>query len=202
MGKLLKRDCFRPEDAITLKEVQSLGEQVHVGALHALCVGKGSELAKGSQHRKYKGRVVFLGNGVRDQHGLAAMFEQIASSPASLEAGKVVDAYGCLEGNKSECVDAEQAYIQADMKGYLTFVWMPDYLRHAPGSPIPKDDWTTPYLMRMRKALYGHPLAGAFWEEHCATHVIAEDFIRVDDNKEWPSVFLAPYRATDPDGVR
>jgi hypothetical protein len=40
---------------------------VHVGRVFAILVEKGSELPKGHPERKYKGRVVFQGNNVRDQ---------------------------------------------------------------------------------------------------------------------------------------
>ena len=59
-------------------------DQLHLGALHELCFEKGSELAPGSPGRKFKGRVVFLGDRVRDGWGQAAAFEELSSSPASM----------------------------------------------------------------------------------------------------------------------
>ena len=58
----------------------------HIGSLHELCVEKGSELEPGNPARKFKGRVVFLGDRVKDEHGHVAVFEEMASSPAGLEA--------------------------------------------------------------------------------------------------------------------
>ena len=72
------------------------GEQIHVGSLHELCVEKGSELEENDPGRKYKGRVVFLGDRVKDQDGRTAVFEEMSSSPAALEAGKLCDFFGLL----------------------------------------------------------------------------------------------------------
>jgi len=67
-----------------------------------------------------KGRVVFLGDRVKDQHGAAAVFEELASSPAGMEASKFCDAYGLIPGHAIMQADAEQAYTQADMRGNET----------------------------------------------------------------------------------
>ena len=88
---------------------------VRIGSLCELCYLKGSELT-GAQ-RKYKGRVVFLGDRVRDQHGATAVFEEMPSSPASMEASRFCDAYGSLPGHIIMQADAEQAYPQAELGG-------------------------------------------------------------------------------------
>ena len=44
-------------------------DQYHVGSLHELCVEKGSELLPTDPGRTYKGRVVFLGDRVKDGTG-------------------------------------------------------------------------------------------------------------------------------------
>ena len=54
-----------------------------------------------------------------------AIFQELASQPATLEASCAADAYGCLEGHTIEQADAEQAYVQADMKGAPTWVCLP-----------------------------------------------------------------------------
>ena len=54
--------------------------------IHELCTEKGSELAEGDPGRKYKGRVVILGDRVRDQHVRVAVFEEMQSNPATMEA--------------------------------------------------------------------------------------------------------------------
>ena len=80
-------------------EAKANNKTVHVGRVFAILVEKGSELPVGHPERKFKGRVVFQGNNVRDQGGDYALFEELTSAPATTEAGKAVDAYGCVEGN-------------------------------------------------------------------------------------------------------
>ena len=57
------------------------GVTIHLGSLLELCYLKGSELHVDDPGRKYKGRVVFLGDRVKDQHGATAVFEELSSSP-------------------------------------------------------------------------------------------------------------------------
>ena len=132
-----------------------------------------------------------MGNNVRDQYGAAAIFEELASSPAGLDAGKMADAYGSLPGNKLMSADAQQAYIQALMAGLIpTFVLMPNELRNHPDSPVPKWDTKTKYLMPLNRALYGHPAAGVMWEQHCDTQLKICGFREITANKEWPSCYI------------
>ena len=60
-----------------------------------------------------KGRVVFLGDRVKDGDGNYAIFEELSSSPAAMSSGKFADAYGAMPGNIIETADGEQAYPQA-----------------------------------------------------------------------------------------
>ena len=75
-------------------DVKKSKKVVHIGSLHELCTEKGSELPADDPGRKYKGRVVFLGDRVRDQHGRIAVFEEMTSSPATMEASKMIDFLG------------------------------------------------------------------------------------------------------------
>ena len=76
---------------------------------------KGSELKEGDINRKMKGRVVFLGDRVKDGEGNYAIFEELSSSPAAMSSGNFADAYGSMPGNIIETADGEQAYPQAKM---------------------------------------------------------------------------------------
>ena len=89
-------------------------------------VEKGFELPVGDPRRKYKYRVVFQGNNVVDQHWETAIFQDLGSSPASMEAGKMADAYGSFPGHDMQQADAEQAYIQAWLEGEETWVELPE----------------------------------------------------------------------------
>ena len=47
----------------------------------------------------------------------AAIPQDIGSAPASMEAGKVTDAHGCMEDHSLQQADAEQAYVQTLLEG-------------------------------------------------------------------------------------
>ena len=83
----------RPLDDV-IREAKKKHELIHIGSMLELCYLKHSELPEDKQ--KLKGRVVFLGDRVRDQYGMAAVFEALASSPAGMEASRFVDAYGLM----------------------------------------------------------------------------------------------------------
>jgi len=78
------------------REAKANNKTVHVGRVFGILVEKGFELPADHPERKFKGRVVFQGNQVRDQTGDWALFEELSSAPATMEAGKAVDAYGCV----------------------------------------------------------------------------------------------------------
>ena len=80
-----------------------------------ICHQKGSELPKGHPDRKYKGRYVFQGNQVKDEFWDFAIFNELSSSPSSLEAAKAADCYGLLPDRETEQADAEQACVQAGL---------------------------------------------------------------------------------------
>ena len=82
---------------------------IHLGRMFGIMVEKNHELPKDDPNRKYKYRVVFQGNNVFDQDYEAAIFQDLGSSPASMEASKNIDCYGCFPGHDIEQADAEQA---------------------------------------------------------------------------------------------
>ena len=93
------------------------GVTVHVGKIFDICVEKGSELPIGDPARKFKGRAVFQGNNVVDQNHDVAMFNQLSSSPATMEAAKFADFYGMIDGHVSMIADGRQAYTQSRLGG-------------------------------------------------------------------------------------
>ena len=74
------------------KEVQNdyrkRGKKVHLADMFGICVEKGSELLEGDPGRKFKYRVVFQGDQVVDEWWQAAQFEDLGSSPATLECAR------------------------------------------------------------------------------------------------------------------
>jgi len=95
-------------------------KKAHVGRVFNICVEKNSELQP--EFRKYKGRTVFQGNQVKDECWEVAMFQNLGSSPASMEAAKAANLIGMPPGNKTMQADATQAYTQTELKGVPTWV--------------------------------------------------------------------------------
>ena len=161
---------------------QSRNETYHFGRIFGICVEKGSELPPGDKGRKFKGRYVFQGNEVKDQNWEAAIFQELGSSPAAMEAGNSCDFYGLLPGNRSEQSDAEQAYTQSLLRGTLTWVilprdrWPPEWATLGLKNPV----------VPLYLALYGHPDAGGYWEAHCEKHLLSVGFAPIS---EWRSCF-------------
>ena len=54
---------------------------------------------------------MFQGNNVKDEAADVALFaELVRSSPANMDAGKALDAYGSMPGNRTSQGDGKQAY--------------------------------------------------------------------------------------------
>ena len=87
------------------------GQTVHLGRIFEACYEKGSELPPDDPCRKFKGRIVFQGNTVRDQDSDHALFAELGSSPASMEAAKLLDAFGSQPGFSKTQADTIQPYI-------------------------------------------------------------------------------------------
>ena len=79
--------------------------------------------------------------------------------------------------------DAVRAYIQADLKGPRFFVELPP---EAWPSWVNLQNYRRP-VVRLRKALYGHPDSGTMWEQHCDKAVKEVGFVAV--GPEWPSTY-------------
>ena len=96
-----------------------------MGYLFGICVHQNSELPDSDLRKKYKGRALFQGNRVVDHNFDAAMFQDLRSLPSTMEAATFADFFGSSPGHVLETADAEQAYIQADMKGIPTWICHP-----------------------------------------------------------------------------
>ena len=167
-----------------LAEYRKSGKKCHWGRIFSLCVEKGSELAENDANRKYKGRVVFQGNNVKDENYDYALFADLGSSPCSMQAGKMVDAIGLMEGNEVQTSDAEAAYTQAKLRGIDTWVELPKDQWPDAWHKLPYDDPVCPLIY----ALYGHPDSGGYWEQHCDEHVKSVGF-RPLHSEGWSSCY-------------
>ena len=176
-------DAVREYDAVA-KEAKAKGEEVHMARAHGICVEKHSQLPVGDPKRKFKGRGVLLGNQVKNQSFEAAMFQDLGNSPASFEASRWADFLGCHDGWDVQMADAVQAYIQATLRGTPCWIELPP---EAVPSECNWGKYRRP-VVALGKALYGHPDAGTFWEQHCDESVRAVGFEPIGE--EWPSVYI------------
>ena len=75
------------DDVIKAARDDPHGEkEVHFGYLFGIMVEKGTEVPEGDPRRYFKYRVVFQGSNVKDQNWDVALFNEMASTPATMEA--------------------------------------------------------------------------------------------------------------------
>ena len=135
-----------------MSEARESGRPVHFGKLMELCVEKNSDIPG---QGKYKLRVVYRGDCVKDEWGGNAIFKDITQCPAILESAKIADMVSCLPGCTGQQGDANQAFPQALFKGTETWI------------EIPRSRWPKSWhnrkwkpVCRLLRALDGHPEPG------------------------------------------
>ena len=138
-----------------------------------------------SHLRKYKGRVVFGGNNVRDEYGLAALFPEQGSGASFATASKLLDAVSLLPGCFGEQSDAPSAYTQS-----VLFEGMAESTCPITWVQLPQSQWPPSYhklyketgqqpVCRLLKSLYGHPVSGLYWEKHYSKALLDAGFQRI-----------------------
>ena len=167
------------------RDAISKNMKVHVGRLHTIATEKNHELPSNHPERKMKGRVVFLGDNVRDEFGNMALFAELSSSPVAMEGSKFVDAYGLFNGHDIEQADAEQAYVQSKLGGTPTRVRIPRQY-------LPKQwQYMRDPVCPLVYSLYGHPDSGGYWEAHCTKALSSAGFREISYDS-WRSIFVHP----------
>ena len=104
---------------------------------------------------------------MRDESKEVALFQELSSCPATMQASKAADAWGLLDGHKTQQADAVQAYTQSKLGGLDTWVALPKEAWPPEWHSLPYHDPVCPLIL----ALYGHPDSGGFWEKHCDKHL-------------------------------
>eukprot|EP00435_Cladocopium_sp_Y103_P040886 s2774_g11.t1 len=142
------------------KEAKASGVSVHFGQLMTIASIKFYELAE--HLHKMKGRIVYRGDCAQDEHGAAAVYQELGASPTSVQGLNACLAYGSLPGNRATAADAVKAYVQALLSSkYKTWTELPPELR----PKYWKQQFVRPVVLLI-KALCGHPDAGGLWEQH------------------------------------
>ena len=143
-----------------IANAKAKGIKIHLGQLMSICSEKFAELAE--HLRVLKGRIVFRGDIVKDQEGAAAVFQDLAANPTSVAGINNNIAYGMIPGHKTSTADAVKAYVQSLLDSKCaTWVQLPPELW--------PESWRGQYskpMVLLVKSLYGHPEAGAHWENH------------------------------------
>ena len=160
----VKAGAWSPDSVREKEEVRAEAKRtcvsVHFGQLMTIASIKFYELA---QHlHKMKGRIVYRGDCAKDQHGAAAVYQELGANPTSVQGLKACLAYGSLPGHSFSAADAVKAYVQALLSSkYKTWIELPPELRpkHWQGK------FVKPVVLLV-KALFGHPDAGGLWEQH------------------------------------
>ena len=147
--KLADKSCWLHSKVREFRDVSAeairKGLKTHFGRIFEICSIMRDELPKGHPDRKWKGRSVFQGNRVSDEHNDHAIFSELGSSPASMEAAKVIDVFGSQPGYSKQQADVKQAYTLALFKGVETWVRLPkhceDQLKTVGWMPVLPETW-------------------------------------------------------------
>jgi hypothetical protein len=156
----------RSKQAI-IEECKATNTSAHFGQLMTICSIKHHELS--AEQQKHKGRIVYRGDITKDHTGALAVFQELSANPTSLISARCNLAYGCLPGHSVSQADAIQAYIQSylktqDRQGRPVETWI-----SLPPELQPKEWKDLPFrdpVVKLVKALYGHPDSGGLWERH------------------------------------
>ena len=107
-----------------LQKSKNSQQKIHYGDVLTLCSIKFAEMKE--EHWKYKGRICFRGDNTKDEYGAPAVFQELSSSPTTVQTANANIAYGLFDGHRSTSSDAQRAYVQADLKSkYPTYVSIP-----------------------------------------------------------------------------
>ena len=161
------------------------GKATHFGGLMDMCHRKHAELAE--KFHVYKGRVCFRGDQVRDEEGFYAVFSEQGTSASRQEAAKMMDAIGRMPDHHGEDSDARSAYTQVVFENEKEIDFVETWVSLPRNRRPPSWDKYKDPVCKLRVNLYGHPLAGLYWEKFCHRAVTSCGFERV---KGWECLYV------------
>ena len=115
---------------------------------------------------------------VKDEKLEAAVYAEVASAPAALEATRALDAYSCVGDTEASQSDATSAYTQCFLRGTPTW------------TSVPKERWPKEWVGKFlnpvvpqKLNIYGHPEAGLIWEEYFEGIIFSLDFQEIPNHR-------------------
>lgn len=95
-------------------QAKQLGVSVHIASLHTLCGMKHWE--QPIEQHKYKGRVVYRGDLIRNESDELALNADTATTPTALVVLNVALFFGACERNTMSLSDAREAFLPAPLE--------------------------------------------------------------------------------------
>ena len=183
-------------------EARTSGATVHFASLMDICHLKNAELE--AKHQKYKGRVVLRGDIVKDNSGSYAVFTEQGSSASQLTAAKIMDIISRLPGCDGQAADAVSAYTQVKVEDAPKLLKIPTSECPDIWIRLPRHKWPKSWssmedpVVPLERNLYGHPLAGLFWErqfekillKYCWKKVSNWECLLVHREKDYSYLFM------------
>ena len=171
----------------TLKNnARQKGTAIKLAELLTLCGIKHHELPP--EQWRFKGRICYRGDAVRDAWNNVLMFEETATTPTSF-ALSVALWFASLPDHSAFCADAIQAFLQSVLDdAEETWVvlpcelWLPQW--HKMFKP------TDRVCVKLKRSMYGHPKAGRWWQNHLHQHLQA---LGAKEVPQFPSNYLIPW---------
>lgn len=128
------------------------------------------------ENRKFKARIVALGDQVRDAFGRLAAEEELYGCPISMQISRIIDIFAGACFGEIQTADVEGAYLQAELKGAPKYLELPRELWPA--------EWAGKYsrpVVPLEKALYGLQRSGFDWQDHAAEKLMTQGWQRYQD---------------------
>ena len=174
-----------------IDEARTSGAKVHFASLMDICHVKNAELE--AKHQKYKGRVVFRGDIVKDDSVSYAVFTEQGSSASQMTAAKIMDIISRLPGCDGQAADAVSASTQVNIEDAHKLLKIPksecpDIWIRLPRHKWPKS-WSSmedPVVLHER-ILCGHLLAGLLWERQFEKILLKHGW---EKSPNWESLFV------------
>ena len=177
-----------------IDEARTSGATVHFASLMDICHLKNAELE--AKHQKYRGRVVLLGDIVKDNSGSYAVFTEQGSSASQMTAAKIMDIISRLPGCDGQAADAVSAYTQVKMEDAHKLLKIPKSECPDIWIRLPRHKWPKSWssmedpVVPLERNLYGHPLAGLFWERQFEKILLKMDGRKFQIGNNWECLFV------------